>query len=105
MPKHVLPIRPSEAAKKKRSDIPDVVLETFNEFIISDLSKNGRAVIRQDDIVKALVEKGLREGEIYDKHWLDVEGLYRSAGWEVEYDKPAHCENYPATFTFSKNKD
>ena len=79
MPKHVLPIRPSEAAKKKRSDIPDVVLETFNEFIISDLSKNGRAVIRQDDIVKALVEKGLREGEksLAKKKFLPE----RSEGW------------------------
>jgi hypothetical protein len=31
---------------------------------------------------------------------LDIEDTYREAGWKVEYDKPAYCENYPANFTF-----
>ena len=36
--------------------------------------------------------------------WLDVEGIYRKAGWDVEYDSPGYCEDYPATFKFRKKK-
>jgi hypothetical protein len=32
---------------------------------------------------------------------LDIEPIYREAGWIVEYDKPAYCENYDANFTFT----
>ncbi len=40
---------------------------------------------------------------VCDNHWLDVEDVYREAGWVVEYDKPGYCESYEATFTFKKD--
>jgi len=47
-----------------------------------------------------MVKKGLNRAEIFDKGWLNVEEVYRAAGWAVEYDKPGFNESYSATFTF-----
>lgn len=40
--------------------------------------------------------------EVFKKGWLNVEYLFRAAGWEVQYDKPGYNETYEAYFTFSK---
>lgn len=39
-----------------------------------------------------------------DREHLDVEDVYRAAGWEVTYDKPGYNETYDATFTFRSAK-
>jgi hypothetical protein len=93
------PLSPKEVVKKKINSIPDAVFEAFNELIAKDF--NGAfAIVKQKEVVKLLVEKGLKEKEIYENHWLDVEDVYRKAGWKVEYDKPAYNESYDAYFEF-----
>lgn len=96
----VQPITPSEVIRGKRASIPDVVFEVFNELIAKKFDGIS-AVIGEDEVVQMLVKKGLKEGEIYGNHWLDVEDNYRSAGWKVEYDKPGFNEEHEATFEFS----
>lgn len=96
-------ITPQEAAGKKSSSIPAVVIETFNEFIGASIS-NGSVTISQDAVITALVKKGLKRREIFDKGWLDIEQIYEKAGWIVDYDKPAYNETYPATFTFTSKR-
>ena len=41
---------------------------------------------------------------IFKNSWLDIEPIYRRAGWLVKYDKPGYCENYLANFTFKLPK-
>ena len=95
------PIRPEDLAGAKTSLIPPVVIDTFNELIAAKWS-GGHAVLSQPYIVATLVERGLTRSDIFDKGWLDIEDVYRAAGWIVEYDKPGYNEMYDATFTFSK---
>ena len=95
----VAPIKPADVVEKKSVVIPDVVMDTFNDLIARNFA-DGEARFEQEEVVKALVAKGHTREEIFANHWLDVEGVYRSAGWAVEYDKPAGGEAYPATFTF-----
>ncbi len=102
----VKPLNPREVQslnqRFRTERIPDEVIEIFNEMIVKEW--NGRdATIRQDDIVAAVVEKlGLESDRpVFDNHWLDVEELFRKEGWKVEYDRPAYCETFPATFKFS----
>jgi lipopolysaccharide biosynthesis protein len=83
----------------KQTSLPDVVLEVFNELIAQNFS-NGSAIVKQSDVVELLVKRGLKENEIFEKQWLDVEEIYRSAGWIVKYDKPGWDENYGAFFEF-----
>ena len=82
-------------------DFPDAVFDAFNELIAQKFS-GGSATIKQDDVVALMVQKGLDRQEIFDKGWLDVERVYRSQGWKVQYDKPGYNESYAANFTFSR---
>jgi len=95
------PMSPEEVTTRKASMIPEVVFEVFNELIARGW--NGReTTIRQDEVVARLEAAGIASSRIFAEHLLDVEDAYRALGWKVVYDKPAYCETYPATFTFSK---
>jgi hypothetical protein len=96
--KQVRPIRPCEIDQTKR--IPQAVLKAFNE-LIAEKYCDGRAHFDQSEVVAAIVKKGLKRKEIFEKGWLDVERIYRVAGWEVRYDKPGWDETYEPNFTFS----
>ena len=99
MAANVRPLSPKEVVEKKINSIPDAVFEVFNELIAKDFN-GAYAIVKQKEVVKRLVEKGLKEKEIYENHWLDVEDVYWKAGWKVEYDKPAYNESYDAYFEF-----
>lgn len=103
MTERIGPIRPKEVADYKRENFPDTVFEAFNELIVENAGP-GPITVRQKDLVKRMVEKGLTAKEIFDKGWLDVEDVYRKAGWKVEYDKPGYNEDYEAYFTFSPKR-
>lgn len=96
----VQPITPNEVVETRLADIPDVVFEVVNEMLTREF-RNGRAFIKQDDIVDAiLLRYVVSRHEIFERGWLDIESHYRAAGWDVEYDKPAYYENYAACFKF-----
>lgn len=100
----VKPISPGDIAEQKKRNLPDEVIETWNRMIAKTFS-SGYACIKQEDVVKEL-SKTLKvpEGHIFKEGWLEIEDLYRQAGWTVEYDKPGFNETYPATFKFSKRR-
>ena len=97
----VEPIKPSEI----KQTIPEFVIKGANECIqehYRELKKESH--FTQDELMKYVLKyapEGITRRTVFDNGWLDIEPLYRRAGWEVEYDKPAYCENYPANFTFS----
>ena len=97
----VKPITPKEALKLKASTFPDGVIEAFNEVIAKNLDQ-GYSTFKQKEVLKAIALKmGATQDATCENGWLDVEDIYRKAGWVVEYDKPAYNESYDATFTFS----
>ncbi len=101
------PLSPNDVTIQKQSIIPDVVIECFNELIAQTFSGD-RSTFKQDAVADLICEKMLAvqpefdDRIIYDKHWLDVESIYRAKGWTVEYDKPGFNESYDATFTFKR---
>ena len=97
----IQPIKPGKVGKKKLGDFPDVVLESFNELIAENFSGDCACVVK-DIVVDMLVKKGLEAKDIYKNHWLDVEDVFRKAGWKVEYIKPEMSGPYDAYFKFSK---
>lgn len=100
----VRPIRPDEVVSAKREAIPDEVIEIFNELI--GRNWNGYvSVVQQNEVVARLCDKlGISREEVFERHLLDVESLYKNEGWKVDYDSPAYNETYPATFKFTKKK-
>ena len=97
------PIRPEEVVC---TGIPDNVIEAFNELIQENI-RGKQAVILQEEVIKRILSRYYDEPlvtreTIYANDWLDVEDLFRDAGWQVVYDKPSLYDSYPATFTFIK---
>lgn len=99
----VKPISPNEAITEQV--FPDAVLESFNELIAQGGSRargRDRITVHQNKVLARMVSKGLNREEIFDNGWLDVEGVYRKAGWQVQYDQPAwRDQDFEPYFTFS----
>jgi len=108
-------ITPAEVLKEKRGFIPPAVFEVFNRLIVKHF-RDGQARICQEEIVKEILatmnasEKRvkaankLKSEEIFDRGWLDVEMVYRDAGWKVDYYKPSWDEGGYAHFTFTPKR-
>jgi len=115
------PISPNEITSAKKDQIPDEVIQSVNEMIVEKW--NGyESTFKQKDLVIKIVEK-LIEHELYnseeekkqvenrlkrnlfDKHYLDIEDIYREEGWIIIYDKPGYNESYDATFTFKRRSN
>ena len=94
------PIKPSEI----KQIIPEFVIKGANECIQDHYKELvRRSKFTQNTLMKYVLKyapEGVTRETIFDNHWLDIEPIYRKAGWKVIYDCPAYCENYPATFTF-----
>lgn len=101
----VKPISPREVAKSKLSQIPDEVIEAFNELIAESFS-DGCSVVKQSKVVTRIGKKMKKSGNKtkFDNNWLDIEEIYEKNGWKVVYDQPGFNESYPTTFTFTKKK-
>jgi hypothetical protein len=104
------PIKPEELTTLKRHQLPDEVIDACNELIA--LKWTGScSTFTQDKFIDTILQKRKENGrseitrtEIFDRHYLDIEDIYKEEGWLVEYDKPAYNESYPASFTFRKGK-
>ena len=96
------PIKPEDAPRLHAERIPPQVVEIFNELIAKNW--NGRyAFVMQEDAVQLIVARmKVERRKIFDEGWLDVEYLFGTKGWKVEYDKPAYNESYDPRFTFQK---
>lgn len=99
------PITPGEVSKKKAADMPDQVIEAFNELIAKHWDGKASS-FKQTEIVDLIVSRmEVRRGAVFDNGWLNVEELYEKAGWEVDYDQPGWAdEHYEPVFTFTKLK-
>lgn len=97
------PIRPEEVVARQGEQIPPEVIKAFNDLIVKNFI-GGKAVISQKEVLDLLQVRGFDIGDISTKRFLDVEEIFRKAGWKVEYDKPGYNESYEASFTFTKPK-
>jgi len=117
----VEPLKPEDVVNAKKYQIPDEVFEAFNVLIAKNFY-NYSAAFTQDEAVEEILRnlrtsdleilKDLKDRKdtslkrvIFDNHWLDIEEIYRKAGWKVTYDKPAYNESYDANFDFEKKKN
>ena len=107
----IRPITPDEIYQ----EIPDYVIEGANKCIKDHyLALKKSSHFTQDELIEYISEayykanpgtevvKSQLRAMLFDKHYLDIEPIYRECGWKVNYDKPAYFEDYPANFTFSK---
>lgn len=87
---------------KKNYEIPDLVI-VIVDSMLKDRWQNNSAILFISDIIKSIqVVCNKTESEILNKHWLDIEPIYRQAGYDVEYHKPEINSIDKAYFKFSK---
>jgi hypothetical protein len=98
------PITPSEVTRKKKESLPKEVIEAFNE-LIAEKWDGSSATVMQPEVIKLICSKlNVRSDKVFDSGWLDVESIFRQAGWSVKYDKPGYNESYEASFEFRKKR-
>lgn len=103
----VKPITPNEVIKLKGELIPDAVIKAFNALIAENWDGTS-SEFTQKKVVSKIKEffrdagEEISSAELFDKRYLDVEGIYRKAGWHVVFDQPGFNESYDPTFTFKR---
>lgn len=96
----VKPITFEEVYDAKCQEIPNEIVLVVNKLIKENFNTNDNSSkVYQDDILNKLT---IERERVFRNHWLDIEPLYESAGWDVSYYKPAYCETFPSYFVFSK---
>ena len=101
----VKPITPQEAIDGFIQNIPPKIIEAVNELLMKKASPLAKSItIKQDEILELVCDENLTRSMVFKNKWLDIEEIYRGAGWNVEYDKPAFNETYDAYFVFKKKE-
>lgn len=110
----IQPIKPSEIEGVKQSTIPEAMIKAVNSLIVKNWSANKESRILQKNIVEeyldnlaiqehpAEINRQVERDKVFEYHWLDIEDMYKKAGWKVKYDKPGFNESYEAFFIFEK---
>ena len=96
------PVTPSEVSKLKKELMPNWVLSVWNKLIAKNWD-GYRSVVDQSEAINALRESPDNDnpgGSVV--YYLEIEDIYRQAGWKVTYDKPGYNESYSAKFIFEK---
>lgn len=97
----IRPIRPEEVTDQKKEQFPDEVIQAFNE-LIAEKAADGFSKVLVKDVVARMVAKGLKRKDINKKGWLNVEDIFRQAGWKVMSDSPVGWggESFEAYYMF-----
>ena len=98
------PISPDEVISQKAKDFPEEVIEVFNSLIAKKWS-NGYACITLAEAKKAVVTALNQHNKSFCSDYMNVEDIFRAAGWEVVYDQPGYNESYEASYTFKKRRN
>lgn len=96
------PIKPSQVQSAKNAKIPDAVIDAFNQLIIENWDGSS-ATIKQSQAVSRILETmKIPRHKIFNDNLLDVESLFRKAGWIVDFDRPGYNETYEGFWVFAK---
>jgi hypothetical protein len=98
------PIKPKDVDDAKSEKLPDEVIKVFNDLIVEEWNGYSATIVQNAAAKKISNSMGITLDEVYNRGLLDVEHVFRKAGWNVKYDKPGYNETYEATFEFSKRK-
>lgn len=98
------PIAPTEVSEAKAKALPEGVIEVFNTLIALKFNAGAAVLDLAETAAEVAAKLGLSQKEIFEKGYMDVEPIYRSAGWVVHFDQPGYNESYPATYTFVKKR-
>lgn len=95
-------ITPDEVVKLKSEVFPGEVITAFNNAIALAWNGHSSTVFAADVAAEIANKLSIPVSKVYELNYLDVEPIYRDAGWDVRYDKPGYDESYRSHFIFRK---
>ena len=100
----VKPITPDEIPDEPKVEVPEQVIEVFNELIRKH--RIGSASwFEEGEVLDAIREKGLTQVvDLVVRSWEDVLKIYRDVGWIANYNYHSWDRISLATFYFDKRK-
>lgn len=100
MKNEVKPISPQDLRGQVEHAIHPSMIRAVN-VLLTRFDGYSLTLTQEEIIEKFLeLEPTISEDEIFQKKWLDFEGMYRREGWSVVYDKPGYNESYRPYYTF-----
>ena len=103
------PIRPNQVKHK----IPDYIIDSVNQLIEENYVGTQSFSLKKCDIIEKcfkhpeqtkFISFDAFEQEMYDKHYLDFESIYRKADWLVEYETPDRGDHdFEPYYKFTSN--
>lgn len=96
------PISPNDVTAAKAKQVPPEVIKVFNDEIVRNWTGRSASVKQKDVLHKICEATGQRSSVVFENKWMDIEDLFRSAGWVVTYDSPSYCESYDPYWVFEK---
>lgn len=106
-----MPITPLEALDAFYEMLPNEVFHAFNELIGKNFSPYSKtSTVTQDEVIQKILEyintpcntEPVTKQMIFDRHWLDIEQAYETAGWDVDYKNMGSGSNPKKTFVFTQ---
>jgi hypothetical protein len=93
-----------ESAKTARQGNNKAVIEAANELIAQRWNGHD-ATFKLHELAKLAREKlGWDARKQFEDGDLDIEPIFRKAGWSVDFDRPGYNETYEAHFIFTKRR-
>lgn len=104
----VKPITPKQVKQKRKQIIPNEVIESINELLVtgsisSDIHGEQGILVLQKDIVSLVLTKTnneVTEFKLLENNWLDIDEIFAKYGWNVIRDR-----DHPISFIFKVEND
>ena len=97
----IKPISPNEVALEKEKGIPDEIIECWNRLIAAEWDGQTSRVTLSEAKKNIARAWGCSIEDI-ETAWLNIEPIYRAAGWKVIYESPSYDECFPPYYSFTK---
>jgi hypothetical protein len=96
------PISPKDVESAKTARIPPEVIEAANELIAEKWNGYSALFTITELCERARPKLKMEPGSQFKTGQLDIEVVFRKAGWLVDYDNPGYNETYTGFWTFKK---
>ena len=84
----IKPITPDGASQERLKQIPDEVIEIFNNHITRAWDGN-KAILSRNDVIEDIMEKlQCERNDVFSHKYHDIDAIYAATGWCVDGEVP-----------------